>query len=125
MERKNIVAGVILIALFLMLGGYLESQLGAGVLWKTSPRHGLWKMAHIHGIGFGMLNILYAYLIKNYCNESMIINVGSYLAILGAVLPVGLFLAGIEGGLKVILPVGGLSMISAWVFMAYSVVTKR
>ena len=125
MERKNIITGVVLIALFLMLGAYLESQMGAGVLWKTSPRHGFWKMAHIHGIGFGILNILYAFVFKSYAGQNKITNIGSSLCILGSFLPAGLFLAGIVPELMYMAPVGGLSMVSAWAVLAYSLLTKK
>jgi uncharacterized membrane protein YgdD (TMEM256/DUF423 family) len=125
MERKNIIVGVVLVLLFLVLGAYLESQLGAGILWKTSPRHGLWKMAHIHGIGFGILNILFGLLVKNYGNGKNIANLGGYLAIAGSLLPIGLFLAGIQSELKFLAPVGGFSMVLAWFVLTYTVVTKK
>lgn len=125
MEKKNIFTGAILITLFLILGAYLESQLGAGILWKTSPRHGFWKTAHIHGIGFGILNILYALMLKNYTSGKGILQIGSYLAIIGSFLPIGLFLAGIQEDLKFLAPVGGLGMVSAWVVLTYSLLVKK
>jgi uncharacterized membrane protein YgdD (TMEM256/DUF423 family) len=125
MERKNIITGVTLIALFLLMGAYLESQLGAGLMWKTSPRHGFWKMAHIHGLGFGILNILYGLLLKNYGDDKKLLNWGSYLAVAGAFMPAGLFLAGIQTELKFLAPVGGISMVFAWLVLVWSVFMKK
>ena len=125
MERKNIIVGVLLVAVFLILGAYLESQLGAGVLWKTSSRHSFWKIAHIHGLGFGILNILYGLLLKNYGVKNNVFNAGSYLAVLGLFMPLGLFLAGIQSDLKMIVPVGGVSMIFAWLVFAWGYFVKK
>jgi uncharacterized membrane protein YgdD (TMEM256/DUF423 family) len=121
MEKKNILTGSLLIAAFLLMGAYLETQLGSGLEWKTSARHAFWKSAHVHGLGFGILNILYGFLLKNYCKQNNVILAGSFLAILGALLPIALFLAGIQKDLKVIAPVGGISMVSAWFVMVYSI----
>ncbi|MDH4261472.1 MAG: hypothetical protein OEV78_00345 [Spirochaetia bacterium] len=125
MERKNIIAGVLLVVVSLILGAYLESQLGAGLLWKTSSQHNFWKIAHIHGLGFGMLNIFYGLLLKNYSGNKKIFNAGSYFAVLGIIMPAGLFLAGIQSDFKMIVPVGGISMIIAWLVFVWGFFVKK
>lgn len=126
MERKNIVTGISLILFFLLMGAYLESQLGAGLVWKSSPRHGFWKVAHIHGLGFGILNILYGLCLKNYVKSgSGPAQIGSYLAVCGLIMPLGFFLAGFQTDLKMIVPIGGVSMIAAWGIMAFLVMAKK
>jgi len=125
MEKKNIIAGSLLIAGFLFLGGYLQSQLGAGELWKMSARHAFWKIAHVHGLGIGILNILYGLILKNYSSNSKILNMGSILAALGTLMPVALFLAGIQPEFKFLSPLGGFSMILAWITLAYFMLVKK
>ena len=125
MYKKNLVIGSIWIVLFLMLGGFLEVKLGtAGPEWFQSSMRSFMKTAHLHGAMFGVLNLLYALLIKNFKLEGGLIAAGSWLAVIGALIfPVALFLAAFAEGVVKAAPLGGASMILAWLAMAYTMIT--
>lgn len=122
MGKKNLIIGGIWIVLFLALGGFLEMKLGtAGPEWFESSMRSFMKTAHLHGALFGILNILYALLIKNYRLSGTFVSAGSWLAVVAAVIfPVALFAAGFNEALVKVAPLGGASMILAWVAMAVS-----
>ena len=124
MEKKNLIVGSLWVMIFMVLGAYLEMQLGTdGKEWQGSLARGMWKTAHLHGAIFGILNILYGLLIKSLNFEDKIINTGSIFAILGALLfPVSLFLGGISFKFVYVAPIGGLCMIVAWLIMSYKII---
>lgn len=60
MSKKNIISGSILIFLFLVLGAILKAKgASGGEEWKQSTMRHLWRVAHVHGGLFGMLNLLF------------------------------------------------------------------
>lgn len=125
MEKKNILLGNLLLLLFMILGVYLEMKLGSGSEWKESARKALWKTAHLHGALFGILNILYGLLIRNFKLFGKIIWMGSIFAFLGGLLfPGALFLGGIYFKAIFIAPLGGLCMICGWIIMFYKLLQE-
>ena len=122
-ERRNLLIGVIWIFVFLILGFFIEMQvISTQETWKQGAYHGLFKAAYVFGITFGILNILYALIIRNYSLQGdKMIRVGSLLAFIAAfLLPVSLFLGAFERALMVGAPVGGIIMIIAYGVLALS-----
>jgi uncharacterized membrane protein YgdD (TMEM256/DUF423 family) len=126
MEKKNLVIGSLWIFLFTLLGFVLETKAMAGEEWKQSTMRMLWKTAHFHGAIFGILNISYGLLISTLNLKGRAISLGSFLAVLGAlVFPMALFLGGINMKFAYAAPLGGIGMILAWGMMSYTIITKK
>ena len=125
MERKNIITGIAVLVFYLVLGAYLKTQLGSGEEWIKSMQHGLWKAAHVHGAIFGILNILFGLLIATFSLQGNLIKIAGILAVVGAIfMPFGLFLTGIAAVFQVMTPIGGFSMILAWILMGVEYVRR-
>ena len=120
MERKNILTGILVLVFFLAMGAYLKTQIGSSEEWMKSLQHGMWKAAHVHGTVFGMLNLLFGILMAVFSLKDGIVKIGSILAVVGVLMPFGLFLTGIAPAMKFLTPIGGFSMIIAWVLMGVS-----
>ena len=120
------IVGALWIFLFMVLGSILELRLGAGEEWLQSSMRQFWKTAHLHGGIFGMLNILYALVIRRMKLSGKTIAAGSILAIVGTVIfPIGLFFAGIMYNFVYVVPLGGLCMILAWLLMFLTITTSK
>ena len=128
MSKKNIVAGSVLIFLFLVLGAVLKSKGAAGgEEWKQSTIRHLWRVAHVHGGLFGVLSLLFGLVIDNLKLKGMILSVGSTLVVIGAIIfPGSFFLAGFLGKKILFLShLGGMCMIIAWVILAYAIIINK
>lgn len=127
MEKKNYIVGALWIMLYMLIGVYFEAMIAQGKiqdLMQSQAGHFL-KSAHVHGGMFGMLNILYGFLAHRTHSSGTLINVGTWLAVVGAlVFPVALFLAGAVHPMIIrVAPLGALSMIAAWGIMSYLLLT--
>ena len=124
MERKNLIVGMACVIVFMCLGAFLE--MNHLTKWVGGMTRGMWSLAHAHGTLFGVLNIIIGLLIINLKLDGKAMRIGSILAIVGVlVFPLGLFLDGINMKFEFIAPLGGLSMIAAWVLTLYSAMIKK
>ncbi|MES0491577.1 MAG: hypothetical protein ABUK01_16395 [Leptospirales bacterium] len=125
MERRNLLIGVIWVFIFLIMGFFMEMQMISGrEVWKQNPHFGLLKAAHVYGTAFGILNIIYALIIRSYSLQSeKMVQVGSLLAFIAALIyPVLLFLGAFETSLMIGAPVGAVTMIISYGILAVSLV---
>lgn len=126
MEKKNVVVGAIVIFLFLLLGIVLQMKMHAGEQWKQSMMHHLWKTAHLHGLGFGILNVLYGLVVGRFQLKGKATTTGGVLAIIGGIIfPIGLFLGGIMPAFLKLLSIGAFSMLLAWAIITFVLIKKN
>jgi hypothetical protein len=122
--RKALVAGWLLLAVFLPLGMTLEALHALKVpVYLGSPlRRELWTLAHAHGNLLGILCLAFAALGERAVPEERArVSVSRWLRIGAATMPAGFFLGGILGyegdpSLAILLvPFGGACLLYALV----------
>lgn len=95
---------------------YAESFAGTSGIAQVRE---LWRAAHAHVNVLALMNLLYAMYIDKAVLSDGLKNLGSWLALLGAIsLPAGLFLASFVLSLGILAPLGGLLLIAGIIIMA-------
>ena len=117
--QRHLVIGWWAILIFLTLGIFLEAMHGFKIGWylnvSNEARRMMFRMAHAHGVLFGLVNIALAMTIRDRGNKSVDWQRPSFCISAATVLiPVGFFLAGIviygpDPGLGILLvPIGAV-----------------
>lgn len=124
MARKigsvNITFGWVWALLFLLCGAFLSWKMkdpnwGTG---ETLVMSGYFKAAHVHGLGLAFLNIFYGLTIGKGGTSDRVKQLGSLLAIAGAVIfSLSLSLIPFMKFLEYLMPLGGLCVIAAVLIM--------
>lgn len=124
--RRNIVAGLIVLAAFMFYGFvliYLRDFAPDKEAWIASygaGKHFESRLAHAHGNLFALLNVVFGFLLLRLPLTGPPARWISWLLLLGLLMPIGILAEVLLGAPPVLVLLGGLSMLAgtAWLGVA-------
>jgi len=125
--KKNIVAGLLLLATFMLYGFvliYLRDFAPGKEQWiaeYTSGTHFESRLAHVHGNLFAFLNIMVGYLILKLPVSEFSAKWISWLGLAGMLMPIGIVAEFAVGASPIFVLGGGISMVVAMAWLGFAV----
>jgi hypothetical protein len=125
--KKNIVAGLLLLAAFMFYGFgliYLRDFAPGKEQWiaeYTSGTHFESRLAHVHGNLFAFLNIMIGYLILKLPVSTFSAKWVSWLGLAGMLMPIGIVAEFAVGASPIFVLGGGIAMVSAMIWLGLAV----
>ena len=125
--KKNIVAGLFLLAAFMFYGFgliYLRDFASGKEQWiaeYTSGTHFESRLAHVHGNLFAFLNIMIGYLILKLPVSAFSAKWVSWLGLAGMLMPIGIVAEFAVGASPVFVLGGGIAMVTAMIWLGLAV----
>lgn len=124
--KRNIVAGLIVLAAFMFYGFvliYLRDFAPDKEAWIASygaGKHFESRLAHAHGNLFALLNVVFGFLLLRLPLTGLPARWISWLLLLGLLMPIGILAEVLLGAPPVLVLLGGLSMLAgtAWLGVA-------
>ena len=124
--KRNIVAGLIVLAAFMFYGFvliYLRDFAPDKEAWIASygaGKHFESRLAHAHGNLFALLNVVFGFLLLRLPLTGLPARWISWLLLLGLLMPIGILAEVLLGAPPVLVRLGGLSMLAgtAWLGVA-------
>lgn len=124
--KRNIVAGLIVLAAFMLYGFvliYLRDFAPDKEAWIASygaGKHFESRLAHAHGNLFALLNVVFGFLLLRLPLTGLPARWISWLLLLGLLMPIGILAEVLFGAPPALVLVGGLSMLAgtAWLGLA-------
>jgi hypothetical protein len=126
--RRNIAAGLFLLAGFMVYGFvliYLRDFAPDKEAWIAASLNGPHfesRLAHVHGNLFAFLNIVIGYLLVVLPLPARATRWVSWLALAGMLMPIGILAEVLLGVPPVLVLVGGISMVSATITLGWAIV---
>lgn len=129
--KKNIVAGLLLLATFMIYGFvliYLRDFAPGKAQWiadYSTGTHFESRLAHVHGNLFAFLNIMIGYLILQLPVTAFSAKWISWLGLAGMLMPVGIVAEFTVGASPVFVLAGGIAMVASMVWLGLAVWRAR
>ncbi|MCZ7565362.1 MAG: hypothetical protein M5U08_17575 [Burkholderiales bacterium] len=129
--KKNLAAGFLFLAGFMLYGFvliYLRDLAPGKEAWiadYADGKHLEARMAHAHGGLFALINVVVGYALVRLPIGASSARCISWLALAGMLLPVGILATAALGLPPLLVPVGGLCMIAAMVWLGLASASLR
>src|SRR5690606_2294348 len=124
--KNNIAVGFLVMGFFMAYGFlliYLRDFAPGKEEWVNSysmGKHFESRLAHVHGCLFSFLNILIGYLLLPFRERLSNVQVISWLALIGLLMPIGILLEVYLGLPPIFVLIGAISMTASVVWMGIS-----
>lgn len=124
--RKNVALGLLFLGLFMTAGfalGYMHDLAASKEAWIAQYAEGTHfeiRMAHAHGGLFGIINIAIGLVLLKLPIPGRQASVISWLALVGLLMPIGIFLHALAGLPPVLVLIGGLALIVATLWTSWA-----
>ena len=125
--KKNIVAGLLFLALFMIYGFgliYLRDFAPGAAAWSaqySAGTHFESRLAHVHGNLFAFLNIMIGYLILTLNISPMSARWVSWLGLAGMLMPLGIVGEFAIGAPVYFVLIGGVSIVGSMIWLGVAV----
>jgi hypothetical protein len=129
--KRNVVAGLILLAGFMVFGFvliYLRDFAPGKAEWiaaYSTGKHFESRLAHVHGNLFALLNLAYGTILAHLDIPVRTARWISWLTVAGLMMPIGILAEVTLGVPPIFVLVGGVAMVAATVWLAVAVVRSR
>lgn len=129
--KKNITAGFLLLAAFMIYGFvliYLRDFAPGKEQWIAGYTVGVHfesRLAHVHGNLFAFINIVVGYLLLHLPIGKLSVKWISWLALAGMLMPIGILTEVLFGFPPALVLVGGISMVVAMVWFGVAAARMR
>jgi hypothetical protein len=124
--KNNIAIGFLTMGLFMAYGFlliYLRDFAPGKEEWINSysiGKHFEARLAHVHGNLFAFLNILIGYLLLHFRNKIAHVNIISWLALVGLLMPIGILAELYLGFPPIFVLIGAISMTISVIWLGIS-----
>lgn len=125
--KKNIVAGLLFLAIFMLYGFgliYLRDFAPDKAKWiaeYTNGTHFESRLAHVHGNLFAFLNIMIGYLIMRLPVSAFSARWVSWLGLAGMLMPIGIVAEFAVGASPIFVLGGGIAMVVTTAWLGFAV----
>lgn len=129
--KKNIVAGLLFLAIFMLYGFvliYLRDFAPDKAQWiaeYTSGTHFESRLAHVHGNLFALLNIMIGYLVMRLPISAFSAKWVSWLGLAGMLMPIGIVAEFALGASPIFVLGGGIAMVVSMAWLGIAVWRAR
>ena len=124
--KNNIATGFFIMGLFMLYGFlliYLRDFAPDKEAWIDSyirGKHFESRLAHVHGNLFALLNVVIGYLLLQFENKIKNVNLISWLALIGILMPLGIVAEVYFGAPPFLVLIGAISMTASVFVLAFS-----
>jgi hypothetical protein len=129
--KKNMVAGVWLLAGFMVYGFvliYLRDFAPGKEEWiagSLNGKHFESRLAHVHGNLFALINLLIGYLLWQLPIAEKAAKRVSWLALIGLLMPIGILTEVLFGVPPLLVIVGGISIVLSMILLGFALIAMN